>query len=183
MNQAEELRSGGLTRRSMLRRTAAVGAVAWTAPMVFSTKVHAAGTAVAACPDGSSKVSYLKYAYRPGMWTWDVCDEGAQQQKMSNGLSGGNPGFVGTVTVSVESDKHQTGTILSGVSLTNNGDVLEINIPGGSPPTTNLEIHVDGVDVNGNAISTTIEVHVSCSQAICFQDIHGFFQVLDASTF
>ena len=159
----------GISRRKALGRVAAVGAAAWTAPMILSSTAYAAGSlADNVCADVGRPQS-LTYTYTGGCAVWDGCnlpgDDAMEDKRTPTTLLGCNPGDIQLVV-----SRQSTGTIYNGtVSV---GDQFTLSpLKPGQP-----DVVFDLTSVTTGA-TAQMTVHTSCSQALCVGDKHGYFVV------
>lgn len=165
--------TGGLSRRQILQRAAVVGTTAWVAPMIVSTKAHAAGTLGGnICP----RPSAILYRYTGGPWKWDVCSDPNEnpssmpdtRNPLSDPLSFAQKQCV-DLTVSGPTSQSWTGLAP--------GQTFNITNIGSGNPNIVFTVRPCGQ----NSPVGTLTVHVSCSQPICIGDTHGYFQIIGAT--
>jgi hypothetical protein len=166
-----------LSRRKALQRVAMVGAAAWTAPMIVSTTAHAAGSLADNICANYGKPNSLRYTYVGGDWAWDVCDGG-----QGGAIDGRGPDYIGSppapdcvhITVTQKLTGKDGGIAVIFDGLVNLNGSFTIPTSGSlrdGTPNTEWTISRCGSPSRVN----TLTVHVSCSQALCVGDKHGWF--------
>lgn len=176
----------GMSRRQLLRRSAAAGVAVWAVPTIMSTTAYAAGTLGSnICP----RKDNMRYQYYTASgWTWDVCeDPNEDPSTMPDGRNGNPQPFnPANVVVVREGQNNIVGT------FTNLTPGSEFTIQGVGNQNPNLRFYIgpnDGSTTDPTTLTASgllssnlpyALVHVSCSQPLCIPDIHGYFRLLGA---
>lgn len=197
----------GLTRRQMIRRTAAAGAVAWTAPVLLSSTVHADGSPVVlVCPPGGSaatgdKPNTMTYEWNNGVWAWTTCTVGGVQAD-GRDIPGTPPPDCGVVDpLYIKAYGEPLSPAIPATSAVDGGNFTLTNLQGGNSsgqPNNNLSIYFvcmstspftlavlnnkTEAELIATGLFRRVTVHISCSQSLCLNDVHGAFTLKAVTT-
>lgn len=203
--QTTQTEENVIDRRKVLGRMAAAGAATWAAPAVFRVSAAAAGTPVVViCPTRNppkfDKPNQLRYEWDASKWEWTTCVPSGQTSVQADGrdikddppLCGkrlsirafGDPLESSSPHVTVGDGEQFTLDHLQGnppvqgggqAGRPNNNTTIYFACYDPATQTPPLENLTTEAAVSGVAGVRYIEVHTSCSQALCQNDVHGWF--------
>jgi len=161
-----------ISRRTALKQGVAVGTAAWVAPMIVSSKAHAAGSlSDDAC--GTGRPRALQCVYTVGPWAWDVCHDPTknpptmpdQRSPRSEPLT-----WHEKQCVDIEINKPSGNVLHTGVVP---GTPIPIDSIGNKNPNITIRFRPHGT----HTWVASMLVHVSCSQPLCIGDRHGYLDL------
>lgn len=172
----------GLTRRQIITRGAAAGAVAWAAPSVATRGiVHASSPSVCPGPGQGGKPNCIALKWsRPAVWgvSSGLCAGwGTQQSGVT--VSGGLPPSGASMCFEAYGSPPgnfpnllQTGTLSEGGTFC----IPLIGTQGGAG-VNNVRIVIKATK-DGKTTTHTVEFHTSCSTPLCVGQIYSGFEVM-----
>lgn len=165
-----------LTRRQMLGRTAAAGAVVWSAPLILSSTAHAAGTLGGnVCgEDGNERPDWVKFRYVPNQWIWDACVDPSLNPDQLPDTRSTPPAEGASGPASVTIRFTGAGVDCVATCVPANAEVVVSDTGSGQPDMT-VEFFNCGDDpAVAVPIASISSIHMSCSQPLCVGDTYGW---------